>query len=774
MLKTRLIDNDLAINNLIVSEDYSSDRDFYNRKLLNFSADTVVNKIVDSEIYEFLPESFSEINLNLFFLKYLQDSDINEITPYMEDEFNMHIFNTRSALSLIDSSGVTIDPLTYNIFDIKQDNGLIDKEVLSDVGKTKMAAVNSLPYFVSDKIGMAEQIRPKESGLPIFYNSFTLPYWSQRSDWLTNSMLYKNKPYFYNSFLLFEVYDTPINSTQHKLQSIPVFINKRYNISEKNITNNFIYERPCFKLSNGVEGFSFFFLNTFTQNEFYVKYSFWDALNGVQISLIPSSKRENYKKWFQNQDTFKQETRYLKYVLNYSTKKYKIYEYNIFTSSYDLERTNFDLYEFAFDKYYNNVIVKNETPISAESAILPVITIFNPLNFNIDNINTVENVPRLPIVGDGAIESQTYLGMTGVFYNKFTNIIDNINVNRFGGFNKSTLTIPVINREINGFNKEIKAFTANNIDTQNIKLRKVSLTDIVISTDFETFNSTYYNGIQSLWNDSEQYMIDESLTVIEHKADPDTIYNFTRNVFYSFDVFEVVIRRIVIDLDNGGMSTILINNWLNMFDINAELSSDEKYNALLENYNLAKASNTWMYTQVNSDLTAFFETPGIGSVTVYVIDYINSILNPLDHSGLMAEYVNLYAFQDLTMSDTQILNNLTISKLAIDIGKPVASIGYEIRDYVFDLILIQQGNGVIKPLEQFNFNLYFNIGKRLFRKFGASKEINIIGKIKLSVIDENDNIKNIYIPLNAKFNATDPETVTPYNPHNNNNPLPSL
>ena len=98
--------------------------------------------------------------------------------------------------------------------------------------------------------------------------------------------------------------------------------NKNYT---QNILNNTINERPCFKLKEGDEGYSFFFLNNYINNEFYVKFSFWDALNGNKILLVPSSKQEKSKKWFQKADGFKNEIRYLKYVLDFESKKYNIY-----------------------------------------------------------------------------------------------------------------------------------------------------------------------------------------------------------------------------------------------------------------------------------------------------------------------------------------------------------------------------------------------------------------------------------------------------------------
>ena len=50
MLKNITPNTDLVINTLISSEDYSSDRDFFNKKILDFTTNNVVNNISDSEI----------------------------------------------------------------------------------------------------------------------------------------------------------------------------------------------------------------------------------------------------------------------------------------------------------------------------------------------------------------------------------------------------------------------------------------------------------------------------------------------------------------------------------------------------------------------------------------------------------------------------------------------------------------------------------------------------------------------------------------------------
>ena len=117
MLKTRYIDNDINVNTLISAQDYSSDRDQYNNKLLNLGTLSVINAINDSEVFEFKPNT-QKLNFNIFFLRYLQDRDITEISPYMESQFSDHIKKTKIALGIINDYGYDSDRAFSHIFEM--------------------------------------------------------------------------------------------------------------------------------------------------------------------------------------------------------------------------------------------------------------------------------------------------------------------------------------------------------------------------------------------------------------------------------------------------------------------------------------------------------------------------------------------------------------------------------------------------------------------------------------------------------------------------------
>ena len=109
MLKNITPNTDLVINTLISSEDYSSDRDFFNKKILDFTTNNVVNNISDSEIYEYKPNLINSVNFNIFFLRYIQDAEINDLTIVMESDFNEHLINTKERFNLVGNSSLPIN-----------------------------------------------------------------------------------------------------------------------------------------------------------------------------------------------------------------------------------------------------------------------------------------------------------------------------------------------------------------------------------------------------------------------------------------------------------------------------------------------------------------------------------------------------------------------------------------------------------------------------------------------------------------------------------------
>jgi len=405
MLKLKLNSDDIFINHQFTSEEHSTDRLYYNEKLLKLGSDVVINDIVDAEVDEFKP-FYDVINFNLFFLRYFTNSEINEFSNFVEPEFNKHVFNTRLAFGLINANGNPLPKIVNNPFEHRQENQILAPELRSEAGLSRFNQLKNKPYPVNDIIGASLVKKPKQAGLPIYYNSYSLPIWEQKEKWFRDPLLYSNKAFFNNSFLLLEVYDSPNNLTQNRLFSIPIFTNPRYNYFEKIKNTNVLIPRPSFHLKDGDEGYSFLFLRKYFVNDFYVKFSYWDSLNNRKIQLLPSATN-NYtitneelsqepisnqsikvdkRKWFQNLNTFNQESRYIKYSVDYNNKTYKMFDYDYTTNTYANERSSFDFYELIFDDFWVKTPVVNDKPINAASPILSA-PISNPFIFNIKNID---------------------------------------------------------------------------------------------------------------------------------------------------------------------------------------------------------------------------------------------------------------------------------------------------------------------------------------------------------------------------------------------------
>ncbi len=91
MLKKRFKkDVNLSASLLIGSEDGSSDREFVFNKILDVESVANINEIVNLESAEFKP-NYDKIEVDLFFLRYIEDADVEEISKHVEDQFDTYI-----------------------------------------------------------------------------------------------------------------------------------------------------------------------------------------------------------------------------------------------------------------------------------------------------------------------------------------------------------------------------------------------------------------------------------------------------------------------------------------------------------------------------------------------------------------------------------------------------------------------------------------------------------------------------------------------------------
>jgi hypothetical protein len=805
MLTLPFKNNDIIINNFIISEDHSSDRDEYNKKLLNITKNGVINNIVDTDVVEFKPERAKAINFNLFFLRYFQTEDYSKILPYIESGFVDHYTNTKMELGLLNADGTQPD-VAYNSFlDIRQDNLLRAPAQDGDLNKPNTDVLKDSGMVVFNETLQTNLKKPVKPGIPIFYNSFTIPYWDKYGDWNTNSLLFKNKPYFYNSLMLMEIFDTPNNIKQKRLLSIPVYINPRYNLNEKPSGYNFLVERPCFNLTNGCDGYSLFFLNKSDYTDLYVRFSFWDALNGRKIALIPSSDDKN-KKWFQKSTTFKPESVYLKYSLDYINKTYIISEFDYTTNTFDLVRTNIDLYEFAFDQYFEKFNVTNIKPVDGLLP-QPTPTPLNPFRFSINNLNRDiyhkidANNTNLNIFNLTINNSDTYLGGTGELllrYNDYVNTVYGKNITFFC-LKQNTITIPVINKTYTGYSNNIIDFKVRNTDTSTWKISTVDFTDIVLGLDNSIISGN--TATNTLYKDQ---ILCEALTVIDNTIldteinsfisppdsfiieTPNNIWAVSKILFYEVDIFNFI-------LDNTNFSYVnyYLNNILNLLgksvNNNNETEADKRIYYKLKYAEIKKTDNN-LYKTIITEIGRLLENDKYDLYRSKVIKYVNDYFTTNDHLQYLSTYLNLVYKKNnnFNLADAKILSELTpeFVKLKANTGfdlvegffanykdlsyflQGAENVGtedslriFDVRDYVFDTILTVTGNKNVSPDGELLFSLKYNIGYKILQAMLNTKKITVKGKARIR-IENDDNYKNIYIPINLTLNIGEKPVTT--------------
>lgn len=783
MLKTRVQNYDINVLNLVCSEDFSSDRDYYFNKLLGLGAQNTINSVIDAEVYEYKP-TYDIINFNVFFLRYMQENELTEITEYMEPSFVDHVLESKHKFGLLDPvTNLETERSFNNVYEHQQPGGGREITPLGDINKTSIAQLLGKPYQVRDVIGEGSLLKPLQTGLPIFYNSFTFPFWDMKESWSTNSLLYKNKPFFYNSFLLMEFFDSPETGNQNRILSIPVFINNRYNFREtNNKIPNLLYERPVFNLIEGIDGYSFFFLKNYIKKDFYVRFSFWDALNSRKIMLVPSSDREYNKKWFQNLETFKQNVRYLKYSVDYKNRNYKIYEYNEQTKLYNVERNVFDLYELAYDPYWLRKPVKNIKPVDAKTIVAATSQVSSPFKFNIEKIDKTINVTPTITVEEAFNRSKERLLsepsiLTPLCYNIF-NVIHENEKTRTGfnnQFNYANVTENTIFKTtgVRGLHFNIESLSARNIDTVSWKIRKMEIKNIQIVSDTGTYNTVFTNSKESAWNENPKRKIAEAMVLPGQYVKQISIRDVYADMFETLDGFGEFCHYMITQLTIGKKQRFQSFNKDNIFSnfmekvyalLNIAIRSDEYENlfgratdardAYLRLMN-GTQEDKLKVQEVNRLLREFIELFGsanyfpeeaasyIHKMTRFV-SLSNAYLNKGDLyrklvvAGMVAYPNSLRSFESNPPSLISALMN------------PPAD--YQPKEFVFDTYIDFTGdNFTIIPGAEAKFDLKFLIGEKVLLTLDATKNLSVTGEVVINVTDDKNNNKSFKIPFKFKI-----------------------
>lgn len=783
---------DFVINYLITSEEDSCDREFYYKNILEKITLNTINDIIDGEVFEYKPELLDSINLDIYFFSQLEILNIDYLTPYMENNFLPYINEVKEKL---------FHPLKNNVFQSIQDNTLPVNDIPKD--KTIIQSLTNKPYVVKDVIGESLLLKPRNNGLPFFYNSFTLPFWKQNEKWIKDPLLYSNKSFFYNSFLLLEFFSSPERLTQKRIQTIPIYISKRSNITEKNNLLNIHYERPSFNLTEGCEGFSIFYVNAHLPNKLYVKYSFWDALNNKKIPLLPSTTNIK-KKWLQDNNLFVNEMNYLLYDFDFEKKTYKIYEYNSVTKKYDILCNNIDLYQLEFDKFFTNLYVPSVKPTDSKLVTSKNVDIDNPFSFNINNLGVNYQLNDNDLVNnnkynlEAVTDEQTFLKQMKKFIVKtqqyiFTNNLLNKNL-----IQTKENVIDGINKNITSLYLDIKNFQIQNIDNNVWKINNMSFDDLVLTIDGENFKTFYNKESQSLWNDSYKFILSEAMFILPFKKINYNIVKLTNDYLFEIDFFEDLLNLIernrfyaktnniykinIIKLyldylfnalnisykTDGSHQTdytgrplrVSYNHITNKFENEYDETHSELYTyktELITKFNMLEYANINKYNEIKSKSFALLdELQKLGDVTQFVYNMVNILyykFNPINCPKSVNNTIEfLKDFDNVTHNDAQYLNYLNISNIDFEINH-----NNKLRDYVFDIGIKLNNNGTFSPTEIGKFGLFLSIGDKIKSFFDNKKYITINGNVKLRIINNTNDTKIITIPiyLNVDLNPND-------------------
>jgi len=484
MLTTVVGNTDLNINLDIFGEDRSSDTDFYYKNLLTKAGGVAINKIFDAELFEFKPVS-KTVNYFIYFLNFKDMKFNNDIINNIEPEFKTYL---STATHILNGR-----PGEISMYDFKQSNNNILQKNEYQIDKSSLRLLQDKPFTVTNPVSELNKIQPLRSGLPLFYDTFTFPFSQKIDNWKNEQRKFSDKPFLYNSFLIMEIYDSPNSATQKRLGGIPVMVNDRYMYYEKS-ANKVKQLRPTFSLTEGVDGFGLYFLKQYNINKLYIKYSFWDGLSGVKIPLIPSTINNIGKKCIQSASNFDHNNEYLLFNLNYNTKTYKIYEYNVVNKVHNIEGYDFDLYQLYYDDYWAGKIVPNKRPIplvESEEIIVDSNYKFN-VSVNKNSINVIDNLDKKYVDKDQIVKylrtfptDNNYTQLNELILSKYYTPTM-ISIKKTLPATKKTLFINNANQEISANVHERLIDTIhirNNSINDSVVIKSLSITDFSVDNN---------------------------------------------------------------------------------------------------------------------------------------------------------------------------------------------------------------------------------------------------------------------------------------------------
>lgn len=344
----------------------SNEKEFGERDNLQEIALNHVNPIQDNEL---LTYSFRDLNtwkFRLFFNKYIEFKNQKQV-----DNIKSNIYTEEW------------EKYISKLFDF-YDFSLENNDTLEAINTTVDTVKAASNIYISNNGNFS---------IPTFANSFTYPFLSKKEVWENNKFKYNNFPYLYNSFLKVDYYDSIDNLTQNLLFTQVAYVNPRYN-DLQTINNNVEVLSPNFNFNEATSVYQFQWLKESYLDELYVTYTFWDALNGELVFLVPITNHNNDKKWVFDPLEFNNNNLYLKYQLN-NEGTFVPFEYDGF--DYRIKAENIDLYELVYDNEFANAnpkISPLQTIEEQETTVDNLEDGFN-ISLNASNINSNEEIDYL-------------------------------------------------------------------------------------------------------------------------------------------------------------------------------------------------------------------------------------------------------------------------------------------------------------------------------------------------------------------------------------------
>jgi hypothetical protein len=133
------------------------------------------------------------------------------------------------------------------------------------------------------------------------------------------------------------------------------------------------------------------------------------------------------------------------------------------------------------------------------------------------------------------------------------------------------------------------------------------------------------------------------------------------------------------------------------------------------------------------------------------IKLIYDKFNVSEYNELVNDYTKYTAFYNNSTIDLNELKRISDGGYNYIIStiddKP------QLRNYLFNVVVTQSGDQYITKNENLLFNMSFIIGENTKSLVYGAEKITVSGKLRISVIDNKANIKNIVIPIRTTLLA---------------------